>query len=323
MTSVLGWDAPTVDPFAADRLIDLGVDFLIDRRIASLLEAPGSGRDHKGLRRRFSRTKSVADYIDITGQALARTRDLLPSRATAVPALPDAMQPWFDATALMVTESLGDKHYNRALSLGLQVMDASEPLTALAYARQGLRQLLDPAAPLLLAAPLVPTAGRVADGPGPVAVFEIGEPTHPFASQGHADARAALGPLKDQVRWHWIYGPSHEHAQSLAACCLVEAALEQDPTGLWTHAPDLMKQAMYLRLGHFEEVLRVIRWPADPRRAVARAQSDDIKARVERDLALLDAVGVPEIRPAFVVGRRVFAGRDAYSALAAAITPPG
>jgi hypothetical protein len=38
--------------------------------------------------------------------------------------------------------------------------------------------------------------------------------------------------------------------------------------------------------------------------------------RVLRDIWLLDTVRVPEVRPTFVVGRRLFAGRHPYRDLA-------
>lgn len=330
MTSVLGTGAPDVDPLEAARLCDLGMDFLIDRELACVATPYPMPGSNKPLAGDLAALRTADDLLATAGRHMRSAAQmqrspewtelaaLLPPAGTPAAALPDALQPWFDAVAARARARLGDKPYHQDVSFLLQLGTITRHLNALAYVRQGVRRLLDPRAPVPLAGPLVPAPGRPTEGAGPVDVFEIVEPTHPFCWQGHADARAMLGPAAAHVRWHWVHGVSHEHARTLAGVCLVEAALEQDAR-LWQGGPALLRQVMALRLGHFEEALRAARWPADPARAAARAGSDEIKARVQRDLSLIDAVGVPEVRPAFAVGRRILAGRDAPAALAAAV----
>jgi hypothetical protein len=332
MTTVLGWDAPDVDPLAATRLIDLGVDYWIDRAIARLLapeRAPAGDRHLAMLIARIGDTRTYLDVLRSLIERNARVRGpiewqmyaaALPADATPVPALADAMQPVFERLWRTVEQHFGDKELGRESTVRIQDTPAKDQVGLLALARQGLRKLVAPDAPVPLAAPLVPAPGRPTDGWGTIDVFEIGEPTHAFCWQGHEAARARLG---DRVRWHWLHGPSHEHAQSFPTCAVIEAAIDQEPGGLWPHALPLLKHALHWRLGEFAEILPRLHWPSDPQRALLDATLEPIRARVLRDAWLLDAVGVPEIRPAFVVGRRLFAGRDAYDDLAGEVARRG
>jgi hypothetical protein len=334
MTDVLGRNVPAVDLDGAVRLIDFGIDLLVDRDIAAMLEPPESGRGNRYLTRKLAATTSPAAYlhelrVSCTGLARMAARSggdfdwaalgaRLPAERSATQ-LVAAMEPWFGEVAEDARRTLGDRVYNRHVSFALQSGRINRHLSVLSYARQGLRRLLDPAAPILLAAPLTAAPGRLPSRADGLDVFAIVEPTHPFAYEGLAAARRAFGPLADHVRWNWIHGPAYEHPRSFDACCAVEAAIEVEPDGLWPHADALLRQVVAFRLGQLGDALRLAGWPHDPSAAIARAGEAASRDRVQRDLAMLDAVGVPEARPAFVIGRRVFAGRDAHAAFAAAV----
>jgi hypothetical protein len=333
MTSVLGTDAPDVDPLAARFPSDLGVDFIIDHAIAGLHVPPGAPLGNRSLRRQLASSKDVAGLLaaievqskvavhdDDRKREWVRIQQLLPSSAAppALAAAADALAPWFTAAAELAMVPVR-RAPPLAYGAGAPVGNLLDPAVfgCLALARQGLRQLLDPTAPVPLAAPLPPVPGRVTSGSGPIDVFEVGELTNPFSGLGHQAVRARLGALDGRVRWHWVHGPSFEHPQSAPSARIFEASLEQDPEGLWPRAGQLYKAAIALRNGQYARVLEGLGWPKKVAKALARAESREIKERVSREAWRLDACGVPSTRPAFVIGRRLFAGEQCYDELVA------
>jgi hypothetical protein len=333
MINVLGTDAPDVNPLAAKFPSDLGVDFIIDHEIASLHAQQGTSRHNESLQRRLAAAVDVVSLIEAIDQRAsvtthdperkrewARIRQLLPSSASRpdLATASEVLLPWFAAAAeFAMVRVRGAKPL--AHGAGALVGNLLEPAVfgCLALARQGLRKLLDPSAPVPLAAPLPPMPGRATSGPGPIDIFEVGELTNPFSGLGHKEVRARLGALESRVRWHWIHGPTFEHPQSAPTARVFEACLEQDPAGLWPRAAQLFKAAIALRMGQHAQLLEGLGWPKKVSKAMARSESKEIKERVAGEAWLLDACGVPPVRPAFAIGRRLFAGEQAYDDLVA------
>ncbi|HEY4244388.1 MAG TPA: hypothetical protein VGM88_31455 [Kofleriaceae bacterium] len=331
MTDVLGRWAPPVEFDRVRRLTDFGIDLMIDHAIAVLLEPRESGRQPRALRERIAETPNAAAYVDLLdglgklSQRFARHGTDWAAMTALLPApgadfeLGRSMEPWFQAVTADALRVLGDKEYKPRLRLGLQLLPIALHLGKLSFARQALRHLLDPERPVRIAAPLVPALGRPASGTGGIDVFAIIDPTDPFTYQALPAARTALARFGEGIRWHWIHGPGYQSTHTFAACCVVQAAIEAAPEVLWSNADLLLRQVAAFRLGMFEDALRLSGWPIDPSAAVARAATDAVQDRVWRDAAMLDAFGVPGVRPTFVVGRRVFAGDGTILALNSAV----
>ena len=317
---------PVSHPFLAQRIRDLPLEYLVDHKIARLLQPPdlpfhdrtlaralAGAQDERSLLQEIHEIAEAASPLldDATGleQALA----LLPSEDSG--RISDLLA-WRDAMNRLIFREIGDDPHDPAESLEVQISTGVEMcLVALALAKQGARQLageLDIHLPApLLARPNIPSLGS-----GPVEIVEIGDLEDPESASGHTRVHKELADKAGALTWKWIHGPTGAFPQSEYAAAFAEIALEADPARFWDSLSFLYRTYALGEPGLFPEIPGVPEKGSD---ALLLASEDRYQEHVRRDMAMVNVCAVPPIRPAFVIGTRPFLGLDALDDLRAEV----
>jgi hypothetical protein len=256
-------------------LSDLGADFLIDRTLARFLWPPEDSAYPRHLHTRRDRGDAAGDVRAIRAEL---ERDIA--------GLP------YDFRAPIL------------LQLPPRVQTLLDEL-ALAKLPSGTGE--PQLAAVLRARPQSPRRGD-----GAIEIVEIGDLQDPFTADAHERVASELADLREHLTWRWIHGPLAHHAHGRRAAELVEAAYAVMPERAWEYTTALCRNRRHIEAGALD---RAVRDAPAAERVIAAFESGSFHAPVEHDLHLLDACGVPPIRPAFALGRRLFTGVSAASLL--------
>ena len=320
-------------PVYAQRIGELGLDFLVNYRIARLRTPKDMAGHSRLLSSELSKCQDLASLIQrIRLLIKLAIRDIGPSvenalseptsvLATAIERGADAdgaFERWSQEVGAVLLTHEGDQPFipmnllEIQLSLGVDLL-----LDALALAHYGRNVVLRREFPIVFPAPLLLREELPPWGEGSVEVIEVGDLLFGHWAGNDAYLKEVLGDAWGMARFRWIHGPTGLRRNTLFAAGLAEALREAAPERFWEIIERIYRWQDNVGDGITRET--VAGFPVDPYQVLERAKAPDIVERVKRDYAVVTTCAVSPSRPAFVIGRKLFIGEVEYPALAAEI----
>lgn len=318
-------------PVEAQRIGDLGVDYLIDWVRTWLLRRPTDPGYVPGLIERVARIDGSSALLRKVWENLGALttlsedkslraeleslRDMLSGTRPAETPVDVVLAPVTARLSAAVIRIESERLYRFGESLDRALCsDAIGILRTLAL----IRHCLAAGEPIPLAATLLPRDTVPASAPpgneSAFEVIEIGDLGDPFCRAGHSRVRAELELTPVSIRWRWLYFSSAQHwRESERVGALLEAVAGVAPSRFWEAVDRVCHTTPYGAEKVIPGILaeegiapeRVKQWLAEDR------NYDGL--RHDRKMAI--ACGLHYVRPLFVIGRRLFFGLDAATAI--------
>lgn len=324
---------PYRHPVFARCLEELGREFLIEHEIARLYTPKGMAGHPMVLLNELERVHDMPSllatlrlYSTVHGNYLGSQvkhrvealNDVL-GTALAVGDSPEGtFERWSQGVGEVLLQKEGERPFDPLLILERQFSMGGNGLRSdMALTRLGLCKVLGQDARVRLPAPVLVREEVPARGSGSVEVVEVGDLVFGGWAGGDRALMDALGDAWSAVRFRWIHGPTGYRAGSLFAAGFAEALREAAPERFWDAIEKIYRWQDDVGERITREVVRDL--PVDPDRVLERATAPDIVAKVHQDQAVVTTCAIPPIRPAFVVGRKLFLGREQYPELAAEV----
>ena len=320
-------------PVYAQRIGELGLDFLVNYRIARLRTPKGMAGHSRVLSSELSKCQDLASIIQrirlliklaIRGigpsveSALSEPTSVLATAIERGEEADGAFERWSQEVGAVLLTHEGDQPFIPMNLLEIQLSPGGELLLdALALARHGRNVVLGRESPILLPAPLLLREELPPRGAGPVEVVDVGDLLVGHWAENDPYLKEVLGDAWEMARFRWIHGPTGLSRNTLFAAGLAEALRESAPERFWEIIERVYRWQGNVGDGITRET--VAGFPVDPYQVLERAKASDIVEKVERDFAVVTTCAVSPDRPAFVIGRKLFLGREEYPALAAEI----
>lgn len=305
-------------PSQALRIRDLSLDFLIDHKIARLLQPEGSPLYDRSFARYLAEAGDRASLNEAVRRLAGSASVYLDEEEIVdepLSLLPD-LQAWAEATGRILLDLLGETPHDPLEPLEHQLSGAPETLRkALALARHGERLLRGPAE-VKLPAPLLVREEVPRLGEGPIEIIEVGDFQDLGGAHGHFEARQRLADLQPHITWRWVHGPTGASEQSEPAAAFAEIALDADPARFQEVLGKLYRAYAFGETEHLSEIPGLPEGGID---ALLLAGEDRYQERLRQDMAMVNVCAVPPIRPAFVIGTKPFLGLDALDDLRAEV----
>lgn len=304
----------------ASHVADLGLDYLVDHRLARLREEPSYPGYPRNLVRRLDEIRDSETLVEalreMTEDAavllgrnweeeLQQAASRLPEAAQAPRDLDASLAEWREAAGAILLRVLETMPFDPGRPLEVHLAPAESLLiSALAVARRKPALLRGENPEILLPAQPIARDELPARGSGRVEIIEVGDLLESACALGHEEVFAELEPWAGSIRWRWLHGPTGFHENSYFAAGIAEVVAEQDPAGFWTAIELLYDQRDIVEVGSLSQVLPGLR--VDPLTLRERAVSPEITALVARDHTMALVCAIPAMRPAFVIGRKLF-----------------
>ncbi len=316
----------TSHPLEARFISELGVDYLIDRYRARLLLIPDDPLYPRFMQKHLAKIDSQESWLRVLKELSKETANdlgLVESsnlhkvinelgklcRGHESIVKENIIRKWASAWYDHLQEEIKGASYRVEVPLRLQLSHRAKCIIQLlAIARQGMAQLAAPDFRPPLAARLKIRPDSPARGDGKIEIVEVGDLQDPFTAQGHEQILTVLNDLPDYIALRWVHGPLSHHKYSIQAGELTEACAELSPQLFWKVIDQLCRRTKLVRIGAFERALQDL--DISPAFIRETLSSGRFRPKVEHDMNLLNATGVPPIRPAFVVDRELFLGAD-------------
>lgn len=324
---------PPRHPVFARCIRDLGTEFLIAHRIARLYTLPGMAgaprvfltglaaiRDMPSLLATLRLNSSLdAKLLGAEAkQVVEQLNEALSSDVAKGEAPEAAFERWVQGMGALLLRHEGDRRFDPKILLEQQLSMGGNGLrTDMALARFGLERVLGREPEVQLPAPVLPRDEVPSRGEGRVEVIELGDLVYGWWAGGEKPLMDALGDARSAVRFRWVHGITGYRAGSVFAAGFAEALREAVPERFWEVIEKIYRWQNDVGARVTREVVRDL--PVDPDAVLARASAPDIMEKVQRDQAMVTTCAIPPIRPAFVVGRKLFLGREKYPELAAEV----
>ena len=316
-------------PVQAQRIGELGADYLIDWVRTWLLRRPTDPGYTPGFQERVARAerpgwlvRTVWEELGAIGRLTANldlreeVGELQGALSTGSNGIPiEVLAPVTERLSAAVLRAEGNKPYRFGEALDSQVSgDSLGILRTLAMIRHSLAA----GEPVPLAAPLLPRddvpCGGAATTGAVLEVIEVGDLGDPFCRTGHQRVHAELDRSGVAIRWRWLNFSSVQHLEeSERLGALLDAVAALAPNRFWDAVDRTCETTPY---GAERVVPSVLAEAGVNGTALGSWLGDDSHHEgLRRDRRMALACGAPYLRPLFVVGRRMFIGLDAAPAI--------
>ncbi len=317
----------SVYPADAATLNELSVDFLVDHVLARRAEPEGSGMEPRIL-------KQALEYItdlpslkqvlceDLNGVALLWDEPLRSALKEAISFFPvdaernidvaeSAVAEWEKRLGKMLKKIIGSGSFDPLRPLEYQISPKANELRAvIAIARQGLKMVRGDDCSIQL--PFTPRfreelPEKTGDEP---LIIEIGDLQDSVCASAYKEIWTMLGPMAPKCKRRWIHGPTGYNEKSVYAAGLAEAVAEMVPDMFWDIIKRLYHYYTLVEVDVTRDVTRNL--SIDPLKIRNRSMETEIRERIKKDYATVVTCAIPPYRPAFVVNRKLFYGKEQF-----------